>query len=199
MDDLVLLPANQYTSLGRYNNAIVFRYHGPIYFATIDSFKHQLLEKCSLLTEDAKNNSVNAKIVKPSHDKENGTECKERQPRAAETSLVSGKEDEECVQDEDIMLNDIQTRKVLIVDCSSVSFADTSGARLLIELCEQFTRRGGQLVLSNCCREIQHRLAIVEKSRRSGSSTTSAACQLAFYPSVQDAIVSFEISSQCIH
>lgn len=219
-EDEIFLDHKRYSNCQRLEDAVVFRFESPVYFATLDGFKEQLFSSTvslSFLKSRAANENglmvivtediVDAGDVLPlevmktsdGHVDEiiqNETNLLEQKPStdSSNDNVIDAINSRNDLKE--VVLNEKQNEgnpgkleepvpHNIIVDCSAISFLDTSGAKVLAQLHGEYSKFDIRFLLVNCCNNVVQQLEAVDQCKTLVTESV--------YPSIQDALVALNL------
>jgi len=203
--DFVLLDKDLYTgAVSEIKRYVIFRFESPLYFATLDLFKSKvsaslgtlgvgknLVEvenpKKVVILNAASKCDIDIEHVESSVDNDKDNENELHVPIVTTLSLTNVSSDT-TLEDNDFhkqeSCDDVISSPCIVVDCTSMSFIDTGGAKLLGVLQAECAKKGARLLLAGCSADVRTRLVRVLQCATLVSTS--------LYPSVQDALVAIE-------
>ena len=197
--DGIFLEDDLYRECHSRNDVALFRFESPLYFATLDVFKEQLFAKTvsvSYLKLKAKKNLSNA-----NHEQHNGVSNNKANKIISnvDSGNVVGHLVEEIIVDvksteviigshvdqEASNMSLLTPVKWIILDCSAITFLDTSGAKLLAHLYSEYSNFKITLALAECRHDIVEKLKKVDLCKQIVDQS--------LYPTIQDAVLSLTL------
>lgn len=204
--NFVLLNSSCYSSVSALSKAIVFQFNGPIYFATNALFKQRLFaataKDSATSLKSSSGNNCETKLIddgavprdnhftESGHEREtsNGANVDKSNVGAAdcgiELSQVETADNEDKVDEPLNLQKSGDKYNSIVINCCCVSFMDSSGAKMIAQLREQFDKSGMRLVLACCSEDVLMQLKCVPQCR--------SLCSDSVFPSVQDALVALQ-------
>ncbi|KAK2163614.1 hypothetical protein LSH36_76g00078 [Paralvinella palmiformis] len=173
--DNVLLDSKKYSKTSQLSDTIrIFRFEAPLYFATIDLFQEKLF------SATVKPSVVRTRIIKGKIDdpKANGAEVIDEENKPNDSTVIVQR-----VQPDEHSKDDVLNIGTIIVDCTSMTFVDTSGAISLGKLDREYRLAGIRFILANTCETVKNTIKNVKEC------STLTVC-----PSVYDAVISANVS-----
>lgn len=182
----ILIDSALYANIDkRLQGVKIFSYDGPVYFATVETFKKKLFEALPSPSALTKSNQVVFLQKK--------VESQEMEPLNGESKMNGSQEKPEGEElekngDATVPLTfnnsaeaDKDTPNTIIVDCSRIPFTDTPGAKTFAALYSEYDKVGVRFWLAACTEDIKAQFTRVPLCAELYSN--------ALYPSIYDALI----------